>query len=85
MLSFSFNLFIHLFSYIGLFFVVGMIKPKWALFFLKNPSRIIVMSISIIAFMAVMTFYGAWNKEKTLQEKKSVENSAPVSELPAVK
>jgi hypothetical protein len=43
------------------------------------------MSISIIAFMAVMTFYGEWNKEKTLQEKKSVENSAPVSELPAVK
>jgi type III secretory pathway component EscR len=85
MLSFSFDFFIHLFSYIGLFFVVGMIKPKWALFFMKVPSRILVMSISMIAFMTVMTFYGEWNKEKMLQEKKSVENSAPVSELPAVK
>lgn len=85
MLSFSFDFFIHLFSYIGLFVVVGMVKPKWALFFLKNPSRIIVMSISIILFMAVMTFYGAWNKEKMLQEKKSVESSIPVSELPVVK
>lgn len=77
MLSFSFDFFIHLFAYIGLFFIVGMIKPQWPLFFLKKPTRIIVAGISIVAFMATMTFYGAWNKEKMAQEKKiGVEESS---------
>lgn len=76
----------HLFSYTLLFFVVGMFKPKWALFFLKEPTRFIVSSITLVMFMITMTVYGEGHKEEILQAKKVAETAAPaVSELPAVK
>jgi len=38
----------------GVILIVGMIKPKWICFWMKDPNRIAVTSISLILFM------GAW-------------------------
>jgi VIT1/CCC1 family predicted Fe2+/Mn2+ transporter len=75
----------HLFSYTLLFFFVGMIKPKWALFFLKEPTRFLISSISLAAFMIAMTVYGEGHRQETLLAKKAVESAAPVSEIPEAK
>lgn len=78
----------HVMFYTVLFFAVGMIKPKWALFFLKNPTRFPITVIGLIGFMVAMTLFGEGHKEKTLQEKKMLENTSsvtPASELPQIK
>lgn len=75
----------HLFSYTLLFFVVGMIKPKWALFFMKEPTRFLISSISIVAFMIAMTVYGEGHKQESLLAKQAAESAATVSAVPEVK
>lgn len=75
----------HLFSYTLLFFIVGMIKPKWALFFMKEPSRFLISSVSLIAFMIAMTVYGEGHKQEAFLEKQAVQSAESVSELPVAK
>lgn len=38
-----------------LFFIIGMIKPKWVLFWMKEPDRLTASSIALIVFMASWT------------------------------
>lgn len=76
-----------------LFFIVGMIKPKWPLFFLKKPDRFLILVISTVLFMVAATLYGEGNRQKALEEKsikdtvsKIVDPSAapvPVPEAPS--
>jgi hypothetical protein len=82
-----------------LFFIVGMIKPKWPLFFLKKPDRFLVLIISTVLFMVSATLYGEGNRQKVLEEKAVKETvtkildpsaaptpvPAPVPEVPASK
>lgn len=51
-----------------LFFIIGMIKPKWALFFLEKPSRWIVTGITTVLVMFVMTMYGEGHRQAQLKE-----------------
>jgi hypothetical protein len=41
-----------------IFFIVGMIKPKWPLFFLKSPDRFLVAIITTVLVMVTMTLFG---------------------------
>jgi hypothetical protein len=75
----------HLFSYTLLFFVVGMIKPKWVLFFMKEPTRFLILSISIVAFMIAMTVYGEGHRQEALLAKQEQQNAVPGSEVPEAK
>jgi hypothetical protein len=52
-----------------LFFIVGMIKPKWVLFFMKKPTRFLVTNIAVVCFMIVMTMHGAGSKQVKVAEK----------------
>lgn len=69
-----------------LFFIVGMIKPKWPLFFLEKPNRFLILVISTVLFMITATLFGEGNRQKALEEKASKEiilkslnpSSAPV-------
>jgi uncharacterized membrane-anchored protein YitT (DUF2179 family) len=64
-----------------LFFVVGMIKPKWPLFFMEKPSRWLITIITTILFMAVMTMYGEGHRQAQIIEKHkkpAVANAVPV-------
>lgn len=63
------------------FFIVGMIKPKWPLFFLKQPDRFLVIIISIVLVMISLTLYGEGNRQKQLEQQKTTqvsEDTAPV-------
>lgn len=75
---------IHILVYTALFFIIGMVKPKWALFFLKEPTRFLVFSITLVAFMIGATVYGQGHKEELLLEK-AAEKSVTVSEFPEAK
>lgn len=80
-----------------LLFIVGMINPKWVLFFLKKPDRFLILIISTVLFMVSATLYGEGNRQRALEEKvakdvvsKIMEPSAapvpvPVPEVPASK
>jgi len=38
-----------------LIFIIGMIKPKWILFWMKHPDRLTASSIALLLFMASWT------------------------------
>lgn len=75
----------HLLSYTALFLIVGMIKPRWVLFFMKEPTRFLISSISLVSFMIAMTIYGQAHKEDVLKVKKEAEKAEIVSEMPVAK
>ena len=40
-----------------LVFVIGLVKPKWILFWMKEPDRLWASSIGLFMFMAAVTAY----------------------------
>jgi hypothetical protein len=48
-----------------LIFVIGLVKPKWILFWMKEPDRLWATSLALLVFMASVT---AWS-EMRLQHK----------------
>jgi hypothetical protein len=78
----------HVIIYTTIFFALGMYKPQWPLFFLKQPSRFIIVAISTIGLMVGGTLFGEGHKQAKLLQKKteqSMEVVTPASELPVVK
>ncbi len=62
------------------FFVSGMIKPRWPLFFLKAPSRFNIATVTTIMIMITMTLFGEGhrrNQEEQKLEKKAAEHVVP--------
>jgi hypothetical protein len=76
---------IHILVYTVLFFAIGMYKPKWALFFLKEPTRFLVSSIALVSFMIGATVYGEGHKQELLLVKQAAEKGEVVSEVPEAK
>lgn len=79
-----------------LFFVIGMIKPQWPLFFMKTPNRFIIVIVTTILFMITMTLYGEGIRREKIEKAAKQEASqsaapvpvpvpAPVPEKPAAK
>ncbi len=77
----------HVLIYTFIFFVLGMIKPQWPLFFVKKPTRFIILSVSMIGFMAGATMYGEGLREEKLTKKlvEATEIASPAAEMPTVK
>jgi hypothetical protein len=65
-----------------IFFIVGMIKPQWALFFMKKPDRFLILIISTVLTMVAATLYGEGNRQLTL-EQQAPKTTAPLSSEPA--
>jgi hypothetical protein len=63
-----------------LFFIIGMIKPKWVLFFMKDPTRFPILMITPILIMITVTLYGEGLKRE--KEEKALTTS-PAKEMPA--
>jgi hypothetical protein len=59
-----------------LFFIIGMIKPKWALFFMEKPTRWPIIAISTVFFMIVMTMYGEGIRQQKILEKHQKQTTA---------
>jgi len=69
-----------------LFFIAGMIKPKWPLFFLERPTRFLVIVITTVLVMISFTMYGEGmrqqKEERELAEKKSLPKPEAVAPVP---
>jgi len=65
-----------------LFFILGMYKPQWPLFFMKTPSRFIILIVTTILFMVTATLYGEGLRreklEKAAKQPMSQSITAPV-------
>ncbi|MEI7993965.1 MAG: hypothetical protein WCH01_03580 [Methylococcaceae bacterium] len=59
-----------------LFFFLGMYKPNWPLFFMKEPNRFIILAVTTILFMVTATLYG----EGIRREKLEKAAKQPISE-----
>ncbi|MBK8817518.1 MAG: hypothetical protein IPN42_19510 [Methylococcaceae bacterium] len=59
-----------------LFFVVGMINPKWALFFMKKPTRWLITMITTVCFMFFMTMLAEGHRQKQILEKHQKQKTA---------
>ena len=50
-------------------FLIGLVKPKWILFWMKEPDRLWASSVGILMFMATFTAYSEIRlKHKSPQE-----------------
>ena len=67
-----------------LFFVIGMIKPKWSLFFMEKPTRWHILIISTVFFMIVMTMYGEGVRQDKLKKKREASAAARSAQVPAL-
>jgi len=72
----------HIGFYTLIFFIIGMIKPRWALFFLKKPDRFLIIAISTVLFMVAATLYGEGNRQEKL-EHQAPKQAVPQSSAPA--
>lgn len=60
-----------------LFFLVGMYKPQWPLFFLKKPDRFLIVVITTIFVMITFTLYGEGHRQAELEKEKITQLVAP--------
>lgn len=60
-------------------FIVGMIRPTWVFFWVKEPSRYLIIAVSMILFMLSMIGYGETMTRIVAQkEKQNKQPSAPI-------
>lgn len=74
----------HLYIFLAGFFVIGMFKPHWPLFFIQKPSRSIIAAISLVLFMIATTMYGEGVKQKNTPEQAAqlTTHSPDTAEIP---
>jgi hypothetical protein len=51
-----------------LIFCLGMYKPQWPLFFMKNPNRFIIVVVTTILFMITATLYGEGLRREKIEK-----------------
>ena len=62
------------------FFIIGMYKPQWPLFFLKKPGRFMIVVITTILVMITFTLYGEGTRRAKLEQAAKL--PAPQSAVP---
>jgi hypothetical protein len=50
-----------------LFFITGMYKPQWPLFFLKKPERFLILIITTVLVMITLTLYGEGSRRAQVE------------------
>lgn len=69
MVFFAFNLA----ALTACFFLLGMYKPQWPLFFVKKPTRFMIMVTTTILVMITFTLYGEGvRRDKLVQAAKTI-------------
>lgn len=66
----------------NLFFIVGMYKPQWPLFFLKKPDRFMIVVITTIFVMITFTLFGEGNRRAKIE--KAAKQPISQSTIPAL-
>lgn len=70
---------INVLIYAILTLLIGLYKPKWALFWMKEPSRIMVIVMAVVLFMIAATLFGEGNRDK----QPDINQPAATIEVPA--
>jgi ABC-type Fe3+ transport system permease subunit len=70
-------------------FIVGMIKPNWLLFWMEKPTRMPIVLLSVVLFMAGAVMFGeASNAKKNEQSKPEIslkgDDKAPAIAVDAI-
>lgn len=65
-----------------MFFIAGMIKPKWPLFFMEKPTRFLILVISTILFMITATMYGEGHRQNKKEQAGKEAISQPLAPVP---
>lgn len=63
-------------------FFLGMYKPQWPLFFMKNPSRFIIIMITTILVMITFTLYGEGLRQENLSRLLNNQSQKTLFQLP---
>lgn len=64
---------------------VGLFKPKWILFWVEHPSRLMITAISMVLFMSAAVMFGEGTRQKQLvMQKKVVPVSSDKPDIPVV-
>ncbi|MCX7083276.1 MAG: hypothetical protein NT008_07950 [Methylococcales bacterium] len=63
MVNYAFDLAI----WTALFFIMGMYKPQWPLFFMKKPERFLILIITTVLVMITFTLYGEGNRRAKIE------------------
>ena len=79
MIIWAFNL---LLLAIGIF-VVGLIKPKWLLFWMDQPNRYIIVGVSVILLMAAAILFGEGNRQNSPLSEIVKTEKAVATEIPS--
>jgi hypothetical protein len=59
-------------------FLIGLVKPKWILFWMKEPDRLWASSVGILMFMATFTAYSEIRlRHKSPQERAPQRQGSP--------
>jgi cbb3-type cytochrome oxidase subunit 3 len=66
-----------------LFFILGMYKPQWPLFFLKKPDRFMIVVITTILVMITFTLYGEGTRRAKLEQAAKLPVPQDVAPVPA--
>lgn len=65
-----------------LFFLIGMIKPQWALFFLDKPNRMIVLGVTTVLTMVTITMFGEGHRRSTLAQEVKLAGTKKIEPAP---
>jgi hypothetical protein len=58
-------------------FCLGMYKPQWPLFFMKNPNRFIIVVVTTILVMITFTLYGEGLRREKIAKQPVVKMTTP--------
>lgn len=50
-------------------FLIGLVKPNWILFWMKEPDRLWASSVGLLLFMAAVTGYSELRMKQRVQEQ----------------
>lgn len=63
--------------------VVGLIKPRWLLFWMEKPNRYIIVGVSVVLFMAGMILYGEGNRQGAPSSEITKQDKPVATEVPS--
>lgn len=66
------------------FFILGMIRPQWLLFWMEKPSRMPIVLLSVALFMVSAVMFGEANKAKQQEQQNTQLNAASENSVPSV-
>ena len=63
--------------------IVGLIKPKWLLFWMEKPNRYIIVGVATILLMSAAILFGEGNRQNSPLSEVVKKEKAATTEIPS--